>query len=99
MDLVWEVYGIPKPETEVRFHPSRRWRFDYAWSDKRVAVEIEGGAWSGGRHTRGSGFIKDMQKYNEATRLLWQVYRFTPQQLRSGEAQAYIKEVLKPTSK
>lgn len=78
------------------FHPTRKWRFDYAWIPQAVAVECEGGVWSGGRHTRGGGFIKDMEKYNEAARLGWRVFRFTPRQLKTGEAQAYMARVLKP---
>jgi hypothetical protein len=46
-----------------------------------VALEVEGGAWSGGRHTRGAGFLGDMEKYNAAAILGWCVLRCTPQQL------------------
>jgi hypothetical protein len=93
-DLIWRPYGIETPETEYRFHPTRRWRFDYCWPNRSIAVEIEGGIWSRGRHNRALGFIADMDKYNEATRLLWRVYRFTPQQLKTGEAQTFIKKVM-----
>lgn len=41
---------------EHRFHPARRWRFDFAWPELLFAVEVEGGIWTGGRHNRGSGF-------------------------------------------
>lgn len=75
------AYGIPNPIAEYRFHPSRKWRFDYAWPDKLVALEVEGGVWSGGRHTRGAGFLKDMEKYNEAAGLGWAVVRCTPSSL------------------
>jgi very-short-patch-repair endonuclease len=95
VDLIWKIYGIPTPETEVRFHATRRWRFDYAWRDQHIAVEIEGAIWTGGRHTRGSGFVRDMEKYNEAGRLGWRVFRFSPQELKSGKAQTFIKEILK----
>lgn len=94
-DLVWGVYGIPSPETEFYFAKPRMWRFDYAWRDKYIAVEIEGGIWTQGRHTRGSGFVKDMEKYNEAGRLGWRVFRFTPKQLKVGEAQNYMMHVFK----
>lgn len=93
IDLIWGPYGL-NPTREYQFAPPRRWRFDYAFLGPKAAVEIEGGAWSGGRHTRGSGFIKDMEKYNEATRLGWRVFRFTPKQLRNGEAQVYMQKVL-----
>ena len=73
--------GLPVPVTEHRFHPERKWRFDLAWVPQKVALEVEGGAWTGGRHTRGAGFIKDMEKYNEANALGWSVLRCTPDQL------------------
>jgi len=93
VDLVWGIYGLPTPQTEVRFHPKRKWCFDYAWPDLHIAVEIEGAVWVHGRHTRGSGFTQDMEKYNEAGKLGYRVFRFTPQQLKSGEAQAFMKEL------
>lgn len=73
--------GINEPIPEYRFHLARKWRFDYAWPLRMVAVEIEGGIWSGGRHTRGKGFLGDMQKYNQATLLGWRVLRYAPDQL------------------
>ena len=91
MDLIWEVYGIPTPETEFKFHPTRKWRFDFAWADARIAVEIEGGIWTSGRHTRGRGFMGDLEKYNEAQALGWRIFRFTPKQLRTGEAQNFMR--------
>ena len=68
-------------EAEVRFHPIRRWRFDYAHRDLMIAIEIDGGAWSRGRHTRGAGFVKDMEKRNTAQILGWRVFHFTPDQI------------------
>jgi hypothetical protein len=80
---------------EWRFHDKRLWRFDLAYgaNGKNVAVEIEGAVWANGRHTRGSGYVKDLEKYNEATRLGWDVYRFTPQQVQSGEAIKFLERV------
>lgn len=69
---------------EHRFHPTRRWRFDAAFPDRRIAIEIDGAVWAGGRHTRGKGFISDMEKLNAAAMLGWAVYRFTPDQVESG---------------
>jgi very-short-patch-repair endonuclease len=68
-------------QEEYRFHPYRRWRFDIAVPDLMVAVEIEGGIWSGGRHTRGKGYQGDMEKYNAAQMLGWKVLRYTPDQV------------------
>ena len=58
----------------------RRSRFDYACLSLMVAIEVEGGVWVRGRHTRGKGFIEDMKKYNHATVLGWRVLRYTPDQ-------------------
>src|SRR6185437_9180411 len=66
--------GVPF-ERELRFYETRNWRFDYAFPDKKVAVEYEGGVWTGGRHFRGAGAIEDMAKYNEAAIAGWKVIR------------------------
>jgi very-short-patch-repair endonuclease len=71
---------------EYRFHPIRRWRFDAAFPEKMIAVEIDGGAFVGGRHTRGAGFRNDCEKFNAANLLGWNVYRFLPEQLKNGTA-------------
>ena len=71
----------PDAVAEHRFHPTRKWRFDYAIPSAKVAVEIDGGVWTGGRHSRGAGQIKDMEKLNAAAIYGWRVLRFTPQQL------------------
>ncbi len=72
---------LPAPTPEYRFAPPRRWRFDYAWPHHKVALEVEGGVFSGGRHTRGAGFLNDMEKYNAATLAGWKVLRVTPKEL------------------
>ena len=71
-----------EPVTEHRFHETRRWRFDLALPEHKIAVEQEGGIWIQGRHTRGKGFLGDMEKYNEAAIRGWLVLRFTPEEIR-----------------
>lgn len=66
-------------QAEVRFDCVRRWRFDYASQARRIAIEIEGGVYSRGRHTRPKGFLGDIDKYNAATLQGWRVLRCTPQ--------------------
>lgn len=80
--------GISAPDylREHRFHPKRRWRFDFAWPELMVAVEIEGGTWGKSRHTTGTGFEKDCEKYNNATLLGWSVFRFTGDQVKNAAA-------------
>ena len=78
--------------TEYRFCEERRWRFDFALPQHKVAIEIEGAIWRQGRHTRGSGYTKDLEKYNTATLLGWRVFRFTPDMIKQGWEQ--IKQML-----
>lgn len=67
---------------ELKFHPVRRWRFDYAHEPLKIAVEVEGGVWTGNsRHTRGKGYIADCEKYNQAQILGYNVMRYAPNQL------------------
>ena len=62
---------------EVKFHKKRRWRFDFVVEGlDKVAIEVEGGIFQSGRHTRGKGYIADMVKYNEATLAGWRVLRY-----------------------
>lgn len=86
--------GVMPPTPEFKFHPDRKWRFDYAWPDHKIAVEVEGGIWIGGRHTSGSGFAKDMEKYNAATCLGWRLLRVQPKHLMTKETSDMIKACL-----
>lgn len=79
-------------EQEYKFHPKRKWRADFHIVGKKILVEVEGGIWSGGRHTRGKDYIGDMEKYNSATALGYQVYRYSTEQVKSGLA---LEEILK----
>jgi very-short-patch-repair endonuclease len=65
----------PAFEQQYRFHPKRRWVFDFAWPEQRLAVEIEGGIFVRGRHVSPRGFVADCEKYNEAAVLGWTVLR------------------------
>lgn len=85
---------LPTPEREYKFHPSRNWRFDFAWPDLLLAVEIEGGIWGKGGHSTGQGITRDIEKGNEASRHGWKVFRFTGQHVTSGHAIRYIEAVL-----
>jgi very-short-patch-repair endonuclease len=71
------------PVTEFRFAPPRKFRFDLAWPDLKIAVELEGGVYSGGRHTRGKGFENDCEKYNLAALNNWLVVRYTSNMLKN----------------
>ena len=74
-------HGLPEPLFEFHFHPKRMWRFDAAWPGHMIALEIDGGIWTNGRHVRGKGFLGDIEKMNQAAVLGWRVLRVTPDQL------------------
>ncbi len=83
---------VPDPVVEFRFHQSRRWRFDFAWPDRRLALEVEGGTASGrSRHSMGAGFEADCEKYNAATVMGWRVLRVTGQMVKDGRALRLIE--------
>jgi len=82
-DTVCAVEHLPRPVPEFLFAPPRRWRFDWAWPSRWVALEVDGGLFSGGRHARGAGIRADMEKLNEAALLGWCVLRCLPEALAS----------------
>lgn len=86
-----QLAGLPEPQREFMFHSKRKWRFDLAWPDLLIAIEVEGGIWSGGRHVRGDGYEKDCEKYNEAQLAGWMVLRFTPGMIKRGKAGGVIE--------
>lgn len=81
-------------EQEFEFHPKRKWRADFHLVGKKILVEVEGGIWSRGRHTRGKGYIGDMEKYNAATMMGFQVLRFSTDQVKSGHAIQQIEKMV-----
>lgn len=84
--------GVPPYERELAFFSGRRWRFDFAWPQLMLAVEIEGGTWSGGRHTTGSGFESDAWKYGLATLVGWRVIRLTGAMVEDGRGISLVDE-------
>ena len=81
------------PVRELFFHPTRKFRFDFAFPDKMLAVEIEGGV--NGRHQRIGGFTGDCVKYSEAAVLGWRIIRATTGQVMSGQAIDWVLKALK----
>lgn len=93
-ELAFQLKAAKIPyEREIRFHPKRRWRWDFVVQDTKIAIEVEGGIWGMGRHTRGAGFQKDAEKGNEAVILGWKVLRVTPQHIRSGQALEWVESL------
>lgn len=84
--------GLPEPDIEYQFAWPRRWKFDFSW--RKLALEVEGAVWIQGRHTRGSGFVKDMEKYNEAAARGYRIIRVQPKDLCTQETVDLIKRCL-----
>ena len=90
--VLWlRMFDLPEPEQQYKFHPTRKWKFDFCWPDQKVAVEIEGITPEGGRHQRWQGFMGDAEKYEAALRLGWRVYRVPGPWLKDGN-----REILRP---
>jgi very-short-patch-repair endonuclease len=86
---------VPEPERQYRFHPHRAWKFDFAWPEVRLAVEVDGGTWTGGRHVRGKGYREDCLKAAEALLLGWRVLRVVPAQVKDGTTLGWIERLLR----
>jgi len=81
-------------EREQLLIPGRRFRFDFVITGSDLVIEVEGGTWSGGRHTSGVGFRSDCFKYNKALELGYRVLRYTTDMVTKGEAIAQVMEIL-----
>lgn len=79
---------------EYKFHPTRKWRYDYAVPEYKIALEVEGGVWTKGRHTRPQGFLGDIEKYNAGTLLGWRIFRVTPDELYSNKTLNLLKQAI-----
>jgi hypothetical protein len=86
--------GLPGYRKEFIFHPTRKWRFDYSWVDIKVALEIHGGIFTNGRHTRGKGFSEDKVKMNSAQLLGWIVIEATTAQVKNGQMLKWITQAI-----
>lgn len=71
----------PAPVFGHHFAPPRRYHVDFSWPDRKVAVELQGGVWTRGRHTRGAGYEQDCAKLNLLQTLGWRVFYVTSSML------------------
>ena len=93
------LIDLPGYQQEFIFHPVRKWRFDYAWVELKVALEIHGGVFTNGRHTRGKGFSEDKVKMNSAQLLGWIVIEATTAQVKGGLMLTWITEAIELRAK
>lgn len=91
--------GVPAPTPEYRFAPPRRWRFDWALIEHRIALEVQGGLFmpgGGGRHSRGAALRKEHEKMNAAAALGWRVLYVMPETLLSMGPDLFKAALLAP---
>lgn len=86
--------GLPVPAEEHVFHPERKWRFDLAWPAHKLALEVQGGIWTRGRHNRGAALLREWEKLNEAAALGWRLIYCQPLDLCRTSTVNLIKRCL-----
>lgn len=90
-----ETSDLPEPVREYRFYGRRRWRFDFAWPARLIAVEVQGGTWTGGAHSRGKGQRNDCEKLCEALLMGWRVLVFTGGMVNDGSAIGLLEDAFR----
>lgn len=106
---VLEAMNIPVPVKEFKFHHTRQWRFDYAWPQYKIALEVEGGIFGytdkqgnkrkGGAHSSVTGILRDLEKYNSAAVLGYRIIRVQPSDLMKTSTIEMIKKCINNQNK
>jgi len=91
-----ELHGLLDTE-EMKFRDDRKWRFDFAWPIAKVACEVQGGLFMGGRHARPRGVLNDFEKFSEAAIDGWRLILVTGVEINNGTALDRIKRAVEGT--
>ena len=94
-----QFVGLPVPEREYRFASPRRYRADFAYPEKKILVEVQGGIYTRGAHSRGTGLERDYEKINLAQLNGFMVFQFSRKMIESGEAITVLEKALKENKK
>ena len=86
--------GFQEPVPEFQFAPPRKWRFDWCWPESKLALEVQGGIFSAGRHVRGAALVKEYEKLTEAAILGWRVLFVTTKQIDDGSVFAILSRAM-----
>ena len=95
-----EDAGLPTPQPQYHIYmpgASHPCRADFAWPERKLLVEVQGGQWSHGAHTRGSGFEDDCRKYSQYALLGFRLMLITPDMISDGTAIEYLRKCLEET--
>jgi very-short-patch-repair endonuclease len=94
-----DAYGLTGYVREYAAIPGRKFRFDFAFIQERLLIEVQGGTFSGGAHGRGVGIHRDYEKGNLAVQHKWRVLQFDTKQVKSGEAVAFTQSIIQQGAK
>lgn len=86
--------GLPEPVCEYKAIKGRQYPWDFAWPESRLLVEIQGGIYQRGAHSRGAGIERDMEKLNLATLAGYRCLQFSRRMIEDGTAVAKIRQAL-----
>jgi hypothetical protein len=94
LDRIYRATGRVWRE-ECQFKPERRWRLDRAFEEVKVGLEVHGSVYAHGRHTRGTGFLNDRAKMNEAQIMGWIVIEVGWEQVENGAAEDFLLRAIR----
>lgn len=94
LEFHMQAIGLPEWKREYKFHPKRKFRFDFAFLPFKLGVEVQGGTHKGGRHTTGVGYARDCEKLNLACIQGWRVLYVTSDMVKDGRALDYVMQAL-----
>ena len=89
-----KALGLPEPIREYQAIKGRKFRFDFAWVERKLLVEVNGGTYAKGAHSTGRGIARDYEKANLAVLQGWRVLSFDGKAIKSGEAVEVIRQAL-----
>ena len=89
------MVGLPEPVREYKAIPERRFRFDFAWVEQKLLVEVQGQIWKKGGHSSGVGIMRDHEKNNLAVINGWRVMYCNSNTITSGEAINQIEKAIR----
>jgi hypothetical protein len=87
--------SLPRPTVEFQFVAFRAWKLDVAWPELLVGVDIQGGAFKGGHHSRGPGMRDDFEKLAHAVMRNWRVLLMMPEQVKAETGLFWIERTLR----
>ena len=89
-----KALGLPEPVREYPAIKGRKFRFDFAWLERKLLVEVNGGTYTKGAHSTGAGIARDYEKANLAQLAGWRVLSFDGKAVKDGTAVEVIRQAL-----